>query len=123
VQISKNISRQIEDVSDDAYLEKNAVKLAKEFQQIKGEDDHYGVYGDYKRKDHVSRRQTIHRLTESHKKPQFTGNLDSQFRKRIDSIAANVDMNGKRTNELFLNLLLAGLKHFQMNFFCFKILS
>jgi len=63
----------MEDVSDDVYLEKNAVKIAKEFQQIKNEEDIYGVYGDYRKKDHfISRRQTIHRITESQKKPQFT---------------------------------------------------
>lgn len=84
----------MEDVSDEAYLEKNAVKIAKELQQLKNADDNEEDPNS-DRKDHVSRRRTIHNLQQSHKKTQFTGNLDAAFRKRIDSISANIDSNGK----------------------------
>jgi hypothetical protein len=74
-------------------LEKNAFSIVKQMQQIKGEDDD----DNSRNGDHVSRRNTIHRIGASQKKPQFTGNLDSQFRKRLDSIGATVDLNGMQT--------------------------
>ncbi|KAK4004959.1 hypothetical protein OUZ56_006685 [Daphnia magna] len=88
----KACSKKMEDVSDEAYLEKNAVKIAKELQQLKNADDNEEDPNS-DRKDHVSRRRTIHNLQQSHKKTQFTGNLDAAFRKRIDSISANIDSN------------------------------
>ena len=84
---------QLDDVSDQAYVEQNAIKIARELQQIKGmdEEEEEDPY-----RDHVGRRKTIHNLQkQASKKIQFSGNLDAAFRKRIDSINVNgVDLNG-----------------------------
>lgn len=81
-------------MSDEAYIEKNAIKITKELQQLKGMDDDDE---EDQMRDHVGRRRTIHNLEkQSQKKSEFT-NLDDAFRRRI-SIAPTANLNGIEMN-------------------------
>ena len=84
-------SQKVEDISDDAFLDKNAVKIALQLQRLRGidEDD---KSDDSKYGNRVDRRKTIQNLAKRQQQKHRIGTLDVAFRKRFMNItAANGD--------------------------------
>lgn len=81
-------NQKIEDISDDAFLDKNAVKIALQLQKLKGidEDD---KSDDSKYGNCVDRRKTIQNLVKRQQQKHRIGTLDVAFRKRFMNITAN----------------------------------
>ncbi|XP_071036009.1 chitin synthase chs-2 isoform X1 [Parasteatoda tepidariorum] len=79
-------NQKVEDVNDDAFIDRNAVQIAKQLQRLKGLDDEEksddSTYGD-----RLARRKTIQNL-EKRKNNQRNrvGTLDVAFRKRFMNI-------------------------------------
>ena len=76
-------TKKIEDNSDEAILAKNGVEIARGLQKLQGVDDHDLDDG---RNERVGRRRTIHNLERQKSTRQVTGDMESAFRKRLDSI-------------------------------------
>ncbi|CAG0901858.1 unnamed protein product, partial [Darwinula stevensoni] len=80
-------SKKVDDVSEDAFIDKNAVAIARNLQRLRGLD------GDYESdtgssNDRLGRRKTIHNLERQRKRSRQIGTLDVAFKKRFFSIAA-----------------------------------
>lgn len=86
-------NQKIEDISDDAFLDKNAVKIALQLQKLKGidEDD---KSDDSKYGNCVDRRKTIQNLVKRQQQKHRIGTLDVAFRKRFMNITANGEGKG-----------------------------
>lgn len=84
-------AKKIDDNSDDAFLAKNGVEIARGLQQLKGVDDHDQDDGH---NDRVGRRRTIHNLERQKSTRQVTGDMESAFRKRLDSLGPNGAFEG-----------------------------
>ena len=84
-------AKKIDDSSDDAFLAKNGVEIARGLQQLKGVDDHDQDDG---RNERVGRRRTIHNLERQKSTRQVTGDMESAFRKRLNSIGPNGTFEG-----------------------------
>lgn len=79
---------QVEDLSQDALLDRNAVQIVKDLQKLRGID------GDYDNDsgsgpDRVGRRRTIHNLERAKQKKRQIGTLDVAFKKRFFGIKAD----------------------------------
>lgn len=82
-------------MSDEAFLQKNAVEIAKNLQSLKGVDEQDKDDG---RNDNITRRNTVYNLerSKSQRAQPKTLDLTAAFRKRIDSIAPDgTNYNGK----------------------------
>ncbi|KAK2724897.1 hypothetical protein QYM36_001381, partial [Artemia franciscana] len=80
-------NRKIEDISDDAFIDKNAIDIARNLQKLRGLD------GDQESEngsggDRIGRRRTIHNLEKQRQKKRAIGTLDVAFKKRFFSISA-----------------------------------
>lgn len=88
VELSLCSTKSDEDISDDAFIDKNAIQIARDLQRLKGidEDDKsdnskYGVCGNA-----MGNRNIIARLDKRNKNPRQVGTLDVAFKKRFDNI-------------------------------------
>jgi chitin synthase len=75
-----------EDISEDAFIDKNAIQIARDLQRLKGideddksDDSKYGVNA-------MANRNFIARLDKRNKHPRQVGTLDVAFKKRFDEI-------------------------------------
>jgi len=80
-------SRKPDDISDDAYLDKNAIQIVRQLQKLKGidEDD---KSDDSKYENRLDKRKTIQILEKRKQQKPRTGTLDVAFRKRFMNISA-----------------------------------
>ncbi|KAF7489320.1 Chitin synthase 8 [Sarcoptes scabiei] len=102
-------SPKIEDMSEDAFIDKNAVQIARHLQRLRGidEDDKSSEESPYGNR--VEKRKTIYNLEKRMKKPRTIGTLDVAFRKRFLNISNNINedtpiLGGIRSKEHFLAL-------------------
>ncbi|KAG1661767.1 Chitin synthase chs-2 [Nymphon striatum] len=79
-------SRKVDDISDDAFIDKNAIEIARGLQRLRGfyddgsdDDNSTGPGG-------ITRRKTIYKLEKSKKQKNPIGTLDVAFKKRFMSI-------------------------------------
>ncbi|XP_076333773.1 chitin synthase chs-2-like isoform X2 [Tachypleus tridentatus] len=79
-------NKKVEDISDDAFIDKNAIYIAKQLQRLRGFHDQE-VAEDKKGGNRLERRRTIHNLEKRrHQQPRI-GTLDLAFRTRLFSIS------------------------------------
>ncbi|GAB6026597.1 hypothetical protein CHUAL_013009 [Chamberlinius hualienensis] len=79
-----------EELNSEAFIQRNAVEIAREFQRLKdldGSDDLSEDSGSTERG--VGRRRTIHNLEKSMKRKRRVGTLDVAFRERFFSFSAD----------------------------------
>ncbi|XP_054721541.1 LOW QUALITY PROTEIN: chitin synthase chs-2-like [Uloborus diversus] len=78
-------NQKVDDISDDAFIDKNAVQIAKQLQRLRGIDDdeksEESLYGD-----RLARRKTIQNLEKRKNQRNRIGTLDVAFRKRFMNI-------------------------------------
>ncbi|CAL4108316.1 unnamed protein product, partial [Meganyctiphanes norvegica] len=85
-------SKKADDLTEDAFIERNAVDIVRRLQQLKGID---GDYESDSQSGQLGRRKTIHNLIKHGQKKQAIGTLDVAFKKRFFSINAETAENGK----------------------------
>ncbi|XP_022255271.1 uncharacterized protein LOC106470918 [Limulus polyphemus] len=79
-------NKKVEDISDDAFIDKNAIYIAKQLQKLRGFHEQE-VAEDKKGGNRLERRRTIHNLEKRrHQQPRI-GTLDLAFRTRLFSIS------------------------------------
>lgn len=81
-------SRKIDDISDDAFIDRNAIQIARNLQRLRGIDDD-GTNSDDDNSTGpggITRRKTIYKLEKSRKQKNPIGTLDVAFKKRFMSI-------------------------------------
>ncbi|GFY72001.1 chitin synthase chs-2 [Trichonephila inaurata madagascariensis] len=78
-------NQKVEDISDDAFIDRNAIQIAKQLQRLRGIDDDEksedSTYGD-----RLARRKTIQNLEKRKNQKNRIGTLDVAFRKRFMNI-------------------------------------
>ena len=86
---------QVDDISEDAFIDKNAVEIVRNLQRLRGIDDvdEDNESGSYR--DRIGRRRTIHNLEKHKQKKRITGTLDVAFKKRFFSISAEGNIEGE----------------------------
>jgi len=114
VELSLCSTKSDEDISEDAFIDKNAIQIARDLQRLKGideddksDDSKYGVCGNA-----MANRNIIARLDKRNRHPRQVGTLDVAFKKRFEEItrfdANNADasrglntpvLGGKRRRE------------------------
>lgn len=87
-------SQKYEDVNDDAFIDKNAVQIARQLQRLKGLDDAEKQSDDSPYGHRVDRRKTIEMLEKRRQQQHKVGTLDVAFRKRFMSISTQ-NIEGK----------------------------
>lgn len=82
-------------MSEDAFIDKNAVQIARHLQRLRGidEDDKSSEESPYGNR--VEKRKTIYNLEKRMKKPRTIGTLDVAFRKRFLNISNNINEGNK----------------------------
>ena len=96
---------QLEDISEQAFLEKNAVQIAREIQQFVPVDEEV-IQDENGMRDRVGRRNTIHNLSryrQSRNQAHSDTTLEANFRRRIDSIAHDPNLS---SNSFFKKLYI-----------------
>ena len=81
-------SRKVDDLSEDAFIDKNAVEIVRNLQRLRGIDDADEDNDSGSFRDRIARRRTIHNLEKQKQKKRVTGTLDVAFKKRFFSITA-----------------------------------
>lgn len=84
-------AQKVDDVSDESFLDKNAVKIALQLQRLKGIDEDDKQSDDSRYGNRVDRRKTIQNLAKRQQQRTRTGTLDVAFRRRFLRISANND--------------------------------
>lgn len=82
-------TQKVEDIDDDDFLDKNAVKIALQLQRLRGIDDDDKASDDSRYANRVDRRKTIQNLAKRQQQKTRTGTLDVAFRRRFLKISAN----------------------------------
>ncbi|XP_068231758.1 chitin synthase chs-2-like isoform X2 [Palaemon carinicauda] len=85
-------NKKSEDVTEDAFIQRNAVDIVRQLQKLKGIEDDYD--SDSANDGQLGRRKTIHNLARHAQKKQAIGTLDVAFKKRFFSISAEAAENG-----------------------------
>jgi chitin synthase len=82
-------------LSEDAFIDKNAVEIVRNLQRLRGIDDadEDNESGSYR--DRIGHRRTIHNLEKQKQKKRVTGTLDVAFKKRFFSMTAEGEIEGK----------------------------
>lgn len=87
-------SQKVEDINDDDFLDKNAIKIALQLQRLRGIDDDDktsdDTYGN-----RVDRRKTIQNLAKRQQQKTRTGTLDVAFRRRFMKISSANNEQGE----------------------------
>ncbi|KAI5633976.1 chitin synthase domain-containing protein [Phthorimaea operculella] len=96
VQLNWYCTRQPEDMSEEALLDKHAIEIAKDLQRLNDDDLKNGKVND----DHVSRRKTIHNLEKSRDNKQSVANLDVNFKRRMTILQQNDPEAVKRVSSM-----------------------
>ncbi|GBM97395.1 Chitin synthase chs-2 [Araneus ventricosus] len=81
-------NQKVEDISDDAFIDRNAVQIAKQLQRLRGIDDDETKSEDSSYGDRLARRKTIQNLEKRKNQKNRIGTLDVAFRKRFMNINA-----------------------------------
>ncbi|KAF8781911.1 Chitin synthase chs-2 like protein [Argiope bruennichi] len=81
-------NQKVEDISDDAFIDRNAVQIAKQLQRLRGIDDDETKSEDSTYGDRLARRKTIQNLEKRKNQRSRIGTLDVAFRKRFMNINA-----------------------------------
>ncbi|KAJ6216762.1 hypothetical protein RDWZM_007919 [Blomia tropicalis] len=98
----------VEDISEDAFIDKNAVQIARQLQRLRGldEDDKSSEESPYGNR--VDKRKIVYNLDKRAHKARPVGTLDVAFRKRFQNISNNLNdgtpILGARSKERFLAL-------------------
>ena len=98
--ISLSAAQQLEDISEEAFLEKNGVQIVRDMQKLQGVDEEEGQNPSGPQSQ-AGRRRTLAYLEEQPTQRQATGNLDMAFRKRLMSIAPDAGLDGMFFFHLF----------------------
>nr|XP_037268094.1 chitin synthase chs-2-like [Rhipicephalus microplus] len=101
--------QKVEDVSDDAFIDRNAIQIARQLQRLKGIDEDDDNSDEYLGPERLERRKTIQNLEKRRHQRARTGTLDVAFRKRFMSINA-VDAEAHAGTPV-----LSGLRRFSRN--------
>ncbi|XP_076350949.1 chitin synthase chs-2-like [Tachypleus tridentatus] len=84
-------NQKVEDLTEDAFFDKNAIQIARQLQKLKGlEDDDKSE--DYGSGDRLARRRTIQNLEKRRQQKTRVGTLDVAFRKRFMNISPENEM-------------------------------
>ena len=78
----------MDDVSGDAFIDKNAVEIVRNLQRLRGIDDGDDDNNSGSNEDRIGRRRTIHNLEKQKQKKRVTGTLDVAFKKRFFNMTA-----------------------------------
>lgn len=88
VELSLCGNKSDEDISEDAFIDKNAIQIARDLQRLKGideddksDDSKYGICGNA-----IANRNIITKLDRRAKIPRHVGTLDVAFRRRFEEI-------------------------------------
>lgn len=88
VELSLCSTKSDEDISEDAFIDKNAIQIARDLQRLKGideddksDDSKYGICGNA-----IANRNIIPKLDRRGKIPRHVGTLDVAFRRRFEII-------------------------------------
>ena len=81
-------SKKIEDISEDAYIERHGANLARQLQKLESLDP---VDKKPQTTEKGERRRTLHHLEESTTQKQTTHDLETAFRRRLMSITPDSD--------------------------------
>lgn len=81
----------VEDISEDAFIDKNAVQIARQLQRLRGldEDDKSSEESPYGNR--VDKRKIVYNLDKRAHKARPVGTLDVAFRKRFQNISNNLN--------------------------------
>ncbi|XP_022241118.1 uncharacterized protein LOC106458718 [Limulus polyphemus] len=79
--------QKVDDMTDDAFVDKNAVQIARQLQKLRGLEDDEKDDDDYETGDRLARRKTIQNLEKRRHQKARVGTLDVAFKKRFMSIA------------------------------------
>ncbi|KAK7086233.1 chitin synthase I [Halocaridina rubra] len=93
-------TKKAEDVTEDAFIQRNAVDIVKQLQKLKGIDEDYESESA---NEGLGARKTIHNLARHAQKKQAIGTLDVAFKKRFFSISAEAAENGNATETPILD--------------------
>lgn len=104
-------SKKADDLTEDAFIERNAVDIVRRLQQLKGID---GDYDSDSQSGQLGRRKTIHNLVKHGQKKQAIGTLDVAFKKRFFSINAEAAENGKGDGENVNTPVLGNMSRLEM---------
>lgn len=83
-------SQKIEDISDDAFIDRNAVQIARQLQRLKGLNEEDDKSDDSKYGNRLEKRKTIFNLEKRRQQQNRIGTLDVAFRKRFMNISTNI---------------------------------
>jgi len=91
----------VDDLSEDAFIDKNAVEIVRNLQRLRGIDDvdEDNLSGSYQ--DRIGHRRTIHNLEKQKQKKRVTGTLDVAFKKRFFSMTAEGEAEGNTDPFIF----------------------
>nr|USH46112.1 chitin synthase chs-2 [Androctonus crassicauda] len=81
-------NQKTDDVTDDAFIDKNAVQIAKQLQRLRGFDEDDASDDSGGTGDRLARRKTIFNLEKRRHQKNRIGTLDVAFRKRFMNISA-----------------------------------
>lgn len=94
-------NQKVEDVSDDAFIDRNAIQIARQLQRLKGIDEDDDNSDEYLGPERLERRKTIQNLEKRRHQRARTGTLDVAFRKRFMNINAQENNEGASINRTF----------------------
>lgn len=85
---------QIDDISEDAFIDKNAVEIVRNLQRLRGIDDADEDNESGSFRHQIGERRTIHNLEKQKQKKRITGTLDVAFKKRFFSMTTEGEVEG-----------------------------
>ncbi|XP_013772916.1 uncharacterized protein LOC106458013 [Limulus polyphemus] len=83
----KCCNQKVEDISDDAYIDKHAVNIARQLQKLRGLHDDEVAENTKKGRKRLERRKTIHNLEKRRFQKPGVDSLDMAFHTRLFSIS------------------------------------
>lgn len=81
-------------MSEDAFIDKNAVEIVRNLQRLRGIDDADDDHESGSYRGRIGHRRTIHNLEKQKQKKRVTGTLDVAFKKRFFSMTAEGEAEG-----------------------------
>lgn len=94
----------MKDISQEAYIETNAVEIVRDLQKLKDIDNDSDEETFEKNAQQTGRRRTLHNLQRQQNKKQVTVSMEAAFQKRLMSIAP-METGDDYYNVIFLALL------------------
>ena len=84
----------MDDINEEAFIDKNAVEIVRNLQRLKGVDDAEEDSESSSYRNRIDNRRTIHQLERQKQKKRVTGTLDVAFKKRFFSMTAEGEVEG-----------------------------